>query len=117
MTKVNVSEYNDRIYFEASGHATLDGDSGTVGAIESQNQSERVCAAISILMLAAAHRFKQMESDGDFYSSSITLENGYALFDIEPREDIRERVAEIIEMLCSGISLLEEHYPELITLT
>ena len=113
MTKVKVSGYNERVYFEASGHAF----STVMGAIEMQNDAERVCAAISILMLSAAHRLKEMESAGDFYSSVITVENGYALFDIEPREDARERVEEIIEILCAGISLLEENYPAFITLT
>ena len=42
------------------------------------------------------------------------MESGYALFDLEPRDDSRERTEEIIEMLLSGFSLLEEHYPELI---
>lgn len=105
MTKVKVSGYNERLYFEAVGHAN------------GREDGDKVCAAISILMLSAAHRLKEMESNGDFCFSDITVENGYALFDIEPREDARERVEEIVEMLCAGISLLEEHYPELVALT
>jgi uncharacterized protein YsxB (DUF464 family) len=105
MIKVKVSGYNERLYFEAVGHA------------QGEQDGDKVCAAISILMLSAAHRLKEMESNGDFYFSEITVENGYALFDIEPREDSRERVEEIVEILCAGITLLEENYPELVALT
>ena len=113
MTKVRVSGYNERFYLEASGHAL----SPIAGSIEMQNDADKVCAAISILMLSAAHRLREMEAAGDFYSCTVAVESGYAVFDIEPREDARERVEEIIEILCAGISLLEENYPAFITLS
>ena len=116
MTRVSVSGYNERLYLEAVGHSVAGDEFAATGAIERKKESERVCAAVSILMLSAASRLREMDSNGDFVSACITVESGYALFDIEPREDARERVEEIIEMTVCGISLLEEGYPELVSL-
>ena len=107
MTKVNVSGYNERLYLEVCGHSVPEGGGESA-------DSKIVCAAVSILLLSAAQRLCEMESMGDFNFASISVESGYALFDLEPRDDSRERTEEIIEMLLSGFSLLEEHYPELI---
>ena len=111
MTRVTSAVYNERCYLEANGHAKSE-----VGCANTDDE-KAVCAAISILMLSAASRFSEMESNGDFVSSFITLEDGYALFDVQPRDDARERTEEIIEMLMSGLYMLEENYPQLIQIS
>ncbi len=113
MTNVTVATYNERCYFEAVGHAIneLKEDSRVL------DDSERaVCAAISILLLTAAHRLSEMEARGDFISSHIRLEEGYALFDIEPRYDTADEVTELFDTIECGCMLLEENYPQLIAL-
>ncbi len=113
MTKIVYTACNERCYFEATGHAVAQAENafGTCGCDENE---KAVCAAISILMLTAAGMLSEMESNGDFISSCITVEGGYALFDIEPRDDSREKTEQILQTLFYGASLLEENYPELV---
>jgi uncharacterized protein YsxB (DUF464 family) len=113
MTKITSSLYNERCYFEANGHAVCESDGFNCAAVSGEDE-KAVCAAVSILMLAAYGRFAEMDANGDFVSAFLTLENGYALFDVQPREDARERTEEIIDMLMCGLSMLEENYPQLI---
>ncbi len=115
MTRIVNDRYGERYYIEANGHAVYDEEFAFTGELEGENESIRVCAAVSILMLAVAARLQEMEKNGDFIHSCITVEGGYALFDIEPRYDCIERLEEIIEVLMSGLSLLEEAYPGLVT--
>lgn len=113
MTRVTVASYDERCYFEAEGHAVAEAQD----AFSDGNGAESaVCAAMSILMLTAASRLNEMQSNGDFYSSCITVESGYALFDIHPRDDVREQVQELFETLECGCSLLEENYPQLVAI-
>ena len=118
MTRITNTVYNERCYLEANGHATCEDKSSLNNTSNTSTDDEKaVCAAISILMLSAAQRFFEMDANGDFVSAFITLEDGYALFDVQPREDARERTEEIIEMLMCGLYMLEENYPQLIQIS
>ena len=112
MTRITSSLYNERCYFEANGHAVCEAESFN-SAVTGEDE-RAVCAAVSILMLTAYGRFAEMESNGDFVSAFLSLENGYALFDVQPRDDARERTEEILEMLMCGLAMLEENYPQLV---
>ncbi len=113
MTKITYTTYNERYYFEATGHAVAEANDA-FGGYGCDETEKAVCAAVSVLMLTAAGRLAEMEARGDFISSCITVEGGYALFDIEPRQGSAEKTEEIIENLIYGIALLEENYPELV---
>jgi uncharacterized protein YsxB (DUF464 family) len=115
MTRITSSLYNERCYFEANGHAVCEADSFNCGV--SGEDERAVCAAVSILMLTAYGRFAEMDANGDFVFAFLSLENGYALFDVQPRDDARERTEEIIGMLMCGLSMLEENYPQLIQIS
>ncbi len=112
MTRVSYGSYDERIYFEASGHAVADAE----GAFTGEGEAASVCAAVSILMLAAASKFDEMDRNGDFVYCNITVEPGYVCFDVQPREDARQATTDVIELLVCGIALLEENYPELVAL-
>ncbi|MBR2473919.1 MAG: ribosomal-processing cysteine protease Prp [Clostridia bacterium] len=117
MTKIVYGNYDDRFYFEASGHAVSDEVLNGCGCDEtdiSRADSDSVCAAISILVLAAAERLRELDSDGELIHFSDEVESGYACFDVTPRDYSTDSVKEIFELLMSGFSLLEENYPELI---
>lgn len=113
MTNITVATYNERCYFEAVGHAINDFKDNMQTTEENEGA---VCAAISILLLTAAHRLAEMEERGDFISSHIRIEEGYALFDIEPRQDTVDEVVELFDTIECGCTLLEENYPQLIAL-
>ena len=113
MTKIIYGDYGGRYYFEASGHAVseeLITDHGCDGS-----DASAVCAAISILVLSAAERLSELQSNGDIYNASITVESGYACFDLSVRDENDDRISEIFDLLMNGFMLLEENYPELIS--
>lgn len=108
MTKVIFEEIGQRYFFEVSGHAVTGED------VEAIGEGEAVCAALSILILCAASRISEMDSRGDLISSHVSVESGYACFDIEPREDVIYAVKEMFDILLTGITLLEENFPALV---
>jgi uncharacterized protein YsxB (DUF464 family) len=116
MTKVTGGFYDDRLYFEVSGHACEE-DGGVYAMPEASGEGESAlaCAAVSILVLTAAEKIGRLESEGAFYSSNITLESGYCCFDLEVREEYSETVSSILDLLTVGFELLEEHYPECVS--
>ena len=113
MTRIVYGSYDDRFYFEATGHAVseelFDG-CGCDGSDESA-----VCAAISILVLAAAERLGEMERSGEIARLVTEIEGGYACIDAQPRCGSAGSVGEVFSLLMSGFALLEENYPELIS--
>lgn len=113
MTRVTYGYCGDRVYFEASGHAVY-GEELSGCREEADTESALVCASVSILVLSAAERLSEMERKGDFLTSDISIEPGYACFDITPRHDSAETVNEIVGLLMTGVELLEENYPELV---
>ena len=116
MTVVTSGCYNDRFYFEASGHACgeqMRMPSGETIAVSGEDAL--ACAAASILVLTATEKIERMQSEGAFTSSSITVEPGYAGFDLEVREDRCEELSVIFDTLLLGFELLEENYPDCVS--
>lgn len=96
MVKVLYGDYDDRFYFEATGHAEGEPD---------------VCAAMSMLILMVGKRLEYMDSDGDMLHLSSEVREGYACFDVTPREDVADAVRELFISAMAGIELLEENRP------
>ena len=121
MTRISYGNFGDRFYFEASGHALSEelfggcGCDGTAVRGGEAEDSRAVCAAISILVLCAAERLRELESEGSLAHLSADVESGYACFDVTPREDSAPALEEIFGILMTGFALLEESYPELIS--
>ena len=116
MTKVVYGKTYDRFYLEISGHAYPEyGDTETQSK-QDGSESTAVCAAISILALSAGQMLGEMDANGEFSSCSITLDDGYALFDITPSDaEVSGKTEVIFEVLMGGINYLEENYPYLVT--
>lgn len=116
MTVVTSGCYNDRYYFEVSGHAC--GDDGRMPCnvdTDCVGEDSLACAAASILVLTAAEKIERMQSEGAFLSSSVTVESGYASFDVEVREGREEEICVIFDTLLLGFELLEENYPDCVS--
>ena len=114
MTVVTYGSYDDRCFFEVSGHACgeemrMPGENTVYG------ESSLACAAASILVLTAAEKIDRMQSEGAFISSSVSIEDGYAGFDLEVREERSEELQVIFDTLVLGFELLEENYPDCVS--
>ena len=116
MTVVSSGCYNDRYYFEVSGHAySEEGRMPSGDELEEKDGGSLACAAASILVLTAAEKVERMQSEGAFLSSSVTVEPGYASFDLEAREERGEELRVIFDTLLLGFELLEENYPDCVS--
>ncbi len=117
MTVVTSGYYEDRYFFEASGHAcSEDKRMPSRSDMEENGEEALACAAASILVLTAVEKIEKMQSEGAFLSSTITVEPGYAVFDLEVREEYIEELSVIFDTLLLGFELLEENYPECVNL-
>lgn len=117
MTVVTSGYYDERYFFEVSGHACRD-DGGMPSAEECEVTGEEAlaCAAASILVLTAAERIERLQSEGAFLNASVDIEAGYAGFDLEVREEYREEMNVIFDTVLLGFELLEENYPDFISI-
>lgn len=113
MTRVTSGFAGDRFYYEISGHACVESCGSYETSLSSETSEDGlVCAAVSILVLTAAERIALMESEGAFYSSSITIESGYCCFDLEARDEYASELSALFDLLTVGFQLLEENYPQ-----
>lgn len=118
MTVISNSFYDDRCYLEISGHACpTEGDGYRMPneGGERNADEERACAAVSILVLTVTERLLRFESDGAFISSLVTVEPGYACFDLEIRRGFTDEIRDMIDTVMLGFELLEENYPECVS--
>lgn len=116
MTVVTSGSYNDRYFFEASGHAVSEDKRLTCGdETDGTGEDNLACAAASILVLTAVEKIERMQSEGAFLSSSITVEPGYAEFQLEVREEREEELSVIFDTLLLGFELLEENFPDCVS--
>ncbi len=116
MTVVTSGSYNDRYFFEVSGHAVNEDKKLPSGAeAEGTGEDCLACAAASILVLTAVEKIERMQSEGAFLSSCVTVEPGYAEFDLEVREEREEELSVIFDTLLLGFELLEENYPDCVS--
>ncbi len=118
MTNITYAHCDGRIYLEISGHAcpSGDGDSYNMPTSSEMSSGEQslACAALSILVITITETLLRFESDGVFRSSSMTVDDGYACFDLELDYSESERISEILSPIIIGFELLEENYPEMI---
>ena len=116
MTRVTGGFYDDKFYLEVSGHACE--ESGGVYEMPSdagEGDEALACAAVSILVLTAAERLARLDSEGAFYNSSVTVESGYGCFDLDVRDEYSDTLSAILDTLLTGFELLEENYPDLVS--
>lgn len=117
VTVITSGYYNDRYFFEASGHACGEEKRmPSVKEISGVGEDALACAAASILVLTASEKIERMQSEGAFLSSAVTIEPGYASFDLEVREENSEELSVIFDTLLLGFELLEENYPDFINI-
>ena len=112
MTRIVYGDYDDRFFFEATGHAVSEELSVGCGCDGMENNA--VCAAISILVLTAQQRLCELDELGMLLHFNSSVESGYACFDVTPRIEETENVMRTFEILMTGFALLEESYPDLI---
>ena len=116
MTRVTGGFYDDKFYLEVSGHACE--ESGGVYVMPSavgEGDEALACAAVSILVFTAAERIARLDSEGAFYNSSVTVESGYCCFDLDVRDEYSDTLSAILDTLLTGFELLEENYPDLVS--
>lgn len=119
MTVVTSGYYDERYFFEVSGHACAEENGGyrmpSIDFSENDGESALACAAASILVLTGAEEIEQLDSEGAFISSNITVEPGYACFELEVREEYSDKLKAIFDTLTLGFELLEENYPSCVS--
>ena len=116
MTRVTGGFYDEKFYLEVSGHACE--ESGGVYEMPSclgDDDSNLACAAVSILVLTAAEKIARLDSEGAFYNSSVTVESGYCCFDLDVRDEYADSLSALLDTLLVGFELLEENYPDLVS--
>lgn len=117
MTKVVYGKTYDRFFLEMSGHALPSESDTETEETEKSPECTAVCAALSILAVSCAEMLEEMDGSGQFSSCSITLEDGYALFDVTPGDDESAGKTEVVfDVLIGGINYLEENYPGLVVI-
>lgn len=118
MTIITNSFYDDRCYLEISGHACpADGDGYCMPYEDdgSDGETERACAAVSVLVMTVTEKLRRFESDGAFISSDVTVEPGYACFDLEIRRGYSDEIRNLLDTIMLGFELLEENYPDCVS--
>ena len=91
----------DRIIVEVEGHS---------GA--APRGSDIVCAAASALVFSLLEAFRLLDEDGGVESSSRSVSSGDVRRDMTVKEEAKERACAILDTVRCGFLLLEEHYPE-----
>lgn len=117
MTIITSSFYDDRCYLEISGHACPQDGDGYCMPCENEDygydeEAQRACAAVSVLVMTVTEKLRRFESDGAFISSEVTVEPGYACFDLEVRRGYADEIRYLLDTIMLGFELLEENYPE-----
>ncbi len=117
MTNITYAICDDRIYLELSGHACPESGDAYRMPDPRELDTEKnslACAAISILVITVTELLRRLESDGLFRTARVTVEDGYACFDLELSGSDSEYVGELLSPIITGFEILEENYPELI---
>jgi len=89
---------------------SVDGHAGYAPAGE-----DIICAAASALALTlieASHRF---DEDGALSHFSYSIDKGSVQLDMTVKDWAMERVEAVVDAVTGGFLMLEEHYPEYIT--
>ncbi|HZK22207.1 MAG TPA: ribosomal-processing cysteine protease Prp [Oscillospiraceae bacterium] len=106
MTTVSVQEYYDSYIISVAGHAGFD----EVG-------KDIVCAAISALTYTMINALKWAEDENCLYIRAESVDDGSVYLEVLPYDFSREKIDTIIETCIIGYSLIEEDYPDYITVS
>ncbi len=115
MTCVTGGFYDEKCYFEISGHACRENGGEYGMPTELDGGEPLACAAVSVLVMTALEKVRALDSDGAFSSASVTVEPGYACFDLETREEYADEVRHAFDLILLGFELLEENYPDCVS--
>lgn len=76
-----------------------------------------VCAAVSMLAYALAQRLTELESEGALVQPpQIRLASGDAQISAVAKENYAAQVQEAFDLIRSGLTLLQHHYPQQVEL-
>lgn len=106
MTAVSIEEYYDSYIISVTGHAGF-GESG----------KDIVCAAISALAYTLLNALKCAEDESYLYIRTESVSDGNMYLEVLPYDFSREKIDTIIETCIIGFSLIEEEYPDYITVS
>lgn len=65
--------------------------------------------------MTALEKVRGLDGDGAFKNAAVTVEPGYACFDLETREEYADEVRHTFDVIMLGFELLEENYPDLVS--
>ena len=105
MTKVFYREYYDRYLLIIEGHASF-----------SEKGRDIVCSAVSILVYTLLNILKDEESDKRLAIRREIVRDGYFCVEVEPFDFSKNRTKGIIDTIIMGLALLNQEYPENVTL-
>lgn len=106
MTKVSVVEYYDSYIISITGHAGFD-DKG----------KDIVCAAISAIAYTLLNALKWAEDESCLNIRVENVSDGNIYLEVLPYDFSKERIDTIIDTCIIGFSLIEEEYPDYITIS
>lgn len=90
---------------------TLQGHAGTA-----PYGQDLVCAAVTGLVYALAQRLTELDAQGAFEKPpEVKLESGDARIRVIPKEPYAAEVLADFQLIYSGLRLLQNHYPEQVT--
>ena len=76
-----------------------------------------VCAAASALALTLVEAAKRFDEEGGVTHLFTSVSKGSVQLDITVKEDCFERAEAVIDSITAGFLLLEEHYPEYVSVS
>lgn len=101
MTKVFYREYYDKYLLIIEGHASF-----------SENGTDIVCSAVSVLVYTLLNMLKDEESDKRLKLNREIVRAGYFCVEVEPFDFSKNRTKGIIDTVVMGLALLNQEYPE-----
>ena len=94
----------DRFIISIEGHA---------GA--APEGSDIVCSAASILALALAGAVERLDGEGEISHCSSSVSKGSVQLDFTVKERALEKARAIVDTVTDGYLMLEENYPEFVS--
>ena len=97
-----------RIVYRRADHCiTVDGHAGC-----GRKGRDPVCAAVSALVLTAAGNVLQLSAQESVSGEVVMLKPGDARVECTPKPHMAEVVTLMLDTICTGFELLQNHYPE-----
>lgn len=97
-----------RIVYRRTDHCiTVEGHAGY-----GKKGRDPVCAAVSALVLTAAGNVLQLSAQESVSGEVVMLSPGNARVGCDPRPHMESVVTLMLDTICTGFELLQNHYPE-----